>query len=79
MVEIVVRDTGAGMTPEQQESLFRADRTLAPGSEHGFGLILCRYIVKKHDDNTRRGCKLWVESQPGQGTTMHVVLAGEKS
>jgi signal transduction histidine kinase len=67
------------MTPEQQESLFRADRTLAPGSEHGFGLILCRYIVKKHDDNTRRGCKLWVESQPGQGTTMHVVLAGEKS
>ena len=79
MVEIQVRDTGAGMTPEQQESLFRADRTLAPGSEHGFGLILCRYIVKKHDDNTRRGCKLWVESQLGQGTTMHVVLAGEKS
>ena len=79
MVELQVRDTGAGMTPEQQESLFRADRTLAPGSEHGFGLILCRYIVKKHDDNTRRGCKLWVESQPGQGTTMHVVLAGEKS
>lgn len=79
MVEIQVRDTGAGMTPEQQESLFRADRTLAPGSEHGFGLILCRYIVKKHDDNTRRGCKLWVESQPGQGTTMHVLLAGEKS
>ena len=56
MVEITVRDTGAGMTEEQQESLFRADRTLAPGSEHGFGLILCRYIVKKHDDHTRRGC-----------------------
>lgn len=77
MVEITVRDTGAGMTEEQQESLFRADRTLAPGSEHGFGLILCRYIVKKHDDLTRRGCKLWVESRVGEGTTMHVLLAGE--
>lgn len=77
MVEITVRDTGAGMTEEQQESLFRADRTLAPGSEHGFGLILCRYIVKKHDDHTRRGCKLWVESRVGEGTTMHVLLAGE--
>lgn len=77
MVEITVRDTGTGMTEEQQESLFRADRTLAPGSEHGFGLILCRYIVKKHDDLTRRGCKLWVESRVGEGTTMHVLLAGE--
>ena len=77
MVEITVRDTGAGMTEEQQESLFRADRTLAPGSEHGFGLILGRYIVTMHDAHTRRGCKLWVESRVGEGTTMHVLLAGE--
>ncbi|MBR1549376.1 MAG: DUF5112 domain-containing protein [Bacteroidales bacterium] len=74
-VEITVRDTGTGMNEEQQENLFKADRTLAPGSEHGFGLILCRYIVKKHDDNTRRGCKLWVESTVGEGTAMHVLLA----
>lgn len=70
-VEIVVKDTGEGMSPERQENLFRADR---PEGDHGFGLILCRYIVKKHDDNTRRGCKLWVESEEGRGTTMHVVL-----
>ena len=43
--------------------------------DHGFGLILCRYIVKKHDDNTRRGCRIWVESEEGKGTTMHVRLA----
>lgn len=73
-VEITVADTGTGMTPEQQENLFNASR---PEGDHGFGLILCRYIVKKHDDNTRRGCKIWVESQEGQGTTMHVVLAGK--
>lgn len=72
-VDITVADTGSGMTPEQQESLFRADKELA--GDHGFGLILCRYIIKKHDDLTRRGCKLWVESTPGTGTTMHVLLA----
>ncbi|MGX8712394.1 MAG: DUF5112 domain-containing protein [bacterium] len=72
MVDIFVADTGSGMTPEQQENLFRADK---PEGDHGFGLILCRYIVKKHDDNTCRGCKLWVDSTLGQGTTMHVVLS----
>lgn len=74
MVEIVVKDTGEGMSLAQQESLFRADR---PEGDHGFGLILCRYIVKKHDDNTRRGCKIWVESEEGSGTTMHVVLSSQ--
>lgn len=73
MVDITVSDTGAGMNAEQQESLFRADREVR--GDHGFGLILCRYIIKKHDDLTRRGCKLWVESTPGHGTVMHVRLA----
>lgn len=76
MVHITVRDTGSGMDKEQVESLFRADRTLPEGSDHGFGLILCRYIIKKHDDLTRRGCRIWAESSPGRGTTMHVLLAG---
>lgn len=78
MVDICVRDTGSGMSAEQVESLFRADRTLPAGSEHGFGLILCRYIIKKHDDLTRRGCRIWAESTPGVGTTMHVMLAGSE-
>lgn len=72
-VEIIVKDTGEGMSEEQRESLFRADR---PDGDHGFGLILCRYIVKKHDDNTRRGCRIWVESTLGKGTEMHVLLSG---
>ena len=75
MADICVRDTGSGMDAAQVESLFRADRTLPAGSEHGFGLILCRYIIKKHDDLTRRGCRIWAESTPGQGTAMHVMLA----
>lgn len=73
MVDIVVEDTGTGMSREQQENLFKADKEV--NGEHGFGLILCRYIIKKHDDLTRRGCKLLVESTEGQGTRMHVFLA----
>ncbi len=75
-VDIAIRDTGCGMSAEQQESLFRADREVQ--GDHGFGLILCRYIIKKHDDLTRRGCKLWVESTENMGTTMHVLLAAPK-
>ncbi len=75
MIHLRVTDTGSGMTADQQEQLFRADRTLPEGSEHGFGLILCRYIVRRHDDHTRRGCRIWVESTKGKGTTMHVILA----
>ena len=77
-VDITVADTGSGMTDEQCDSLFRADREVPEGGEHGFGLILCRYIVKRHDDNTRRGCKIWVESRQGEGTAMHVRLAAGK-
>lgn len=73
MVDILVRDTGSGMSDEERESLFRADRK--PQGDHGFGLILCRYIIKKHDDMTCRGCSLHVESHLGKGTTMHVRLA----
>jgi len=75
MIHLRVADTGSGMTADQQEELFRADRTLPPGADHGFGLILCRYIVRRHDDQTRRGCRIWVESQEGTGTTMHCLLA----
>ena len=71
-VEITIADTGVGMNEEQKESLFSASK---PSGDHGFGLILCRYIVKKHDDNTCRGCRIWVESCPDEGTTMHVLLA----
>ena len=76
-VEILVSDTGCGMTAEQRDALFRADKEVQ--GDHGFGLILCRYIIKKHDDLTCRGCKLWAESEEGRGTTMHVLLSKPKT
>ena len=80
-VDIDVADTGTGMDEETLDNLFRADKEVRtakdPSAPHGtgFGLILCKYIIKRHDDNTLRGCRIWAESQPGQGSTFHCLLA----
>ena len=80
MAHITVSDTGTGMDSETLEGLFRADKPLPSSSSSGFGLILCRYIIKLHDDNTRRGCSIWAEScqQTAEGdphgTVMHLRL-----
>ena len=79
-VQVAVADTGSGMSPEAVENLFRADKKINPqpqseGYGSGFGLILCRYIIKKHDDNTRRGCRIWAESTPGQGSSFFFRIA----
>lgn len=75
---IMVSDSGCGMTPEQIESLFRSDKKIKPTPEvgygSGFGLMLCRYIIKLHDDNTIRGCRIWAESELGKGSVFHFVL-----
>lgn len=73
---VTVTDNGCGMDEQQVESLFRSDKLQNGSDGHsGFGLILCRYIIKKHDDATRRGCSIWAESRPGGGTTMHFRIA----
>ena len=82
-VHIEVDDTGSGMDEETLENLFRADKKVNtpsdPSADHGtgFGLILCKYIIKRHDDNTLRGCRIWAESEPGKGSTFHCLLAGD--
>lgn len=80
-VLLSVTDTGSGMDEETVDSLFRADKKTHPPTDPeaphgtGFGLILCRYIIKRHDDNTLRGCRIWAESQVDHGTAMHCLLA----
>ena len=78
-VELTVSDTGCGMSQDEVENLFRTDKKPDPNAQHsGFGLILCRYIVKKHDDNTLRGCRIWAESitapAENHGTKVHVLV-----
>lgn len=78
-VKITVEDTGCGIPPEQLDELFRSDKFIesensAVTGHHGFGLMLCAYIIKKHDDETKRGCKIWVESEVGKGTKIQFII-----
>lgn len=65
-----VRDNGRGLTPAQQELLFRPfTRLIQSGSHgHGLGLSIVYRIVKK------LGGKVGVESNPGEGATFYFTL-----
>lgn len=72
-VEIRVRDTGVGMSPEQQRQLFtpffRAESPLHTASNGtGLGLLIARTMVELH-----RG-QMLVESESGVGSTFSVIL-----
>jgi len=67
-VEISVSDTGIGIAPENQELIFEEFRQVGGDYAHkregtGLGLTLARRFVELH------GGRLWVKSQPGQGST----------
>lgn len=83
-IQVTVEDTGCGIPKERLDELFRSDKFIEKensqnNGHHGFGLILCAYIIKKHDDETRRGCKIWVESEVGKGTKIHFILCATTS
>lgn len=70
---VSVADTGVGIPQEYHQRVFeRFFRAQQPGVEHvsgsGLGLSLVRAIVTAH-----RG-RVWLESEPGQGTTVYVWL-----
>jgi signal transduction histidine kinase len=70
-VRFSVSDTGVGMTPEQLSKLFGRFWQANPADRRGIGLGLsiAKGIVEAH------GGRIWVESQPGAGTTFHFTLS----
>ena len=70
-VRFSVSDTGVGMTPEQLSKLFGQIWQANPADRRGIGLGLsiAKGIVEAH------GGRIWVESQPGVGTTFHFTLS----
>jgi len=76
-VEISVSDTGIGIAPEDQATIFEEFRQVgtADAQKHegtGLGLTLAKKFVEMH------GGRIWVESEVGKGTTFTFTLP-EKS
>lgn len=72
-IVISVRDTGVGIAPQEQDKLFnRFSQILNPGEGKkpgtGLGLLIAKGIVETH------GGKIWLESEPGKGSTFFFSL-----
>jgi PAS domain S-box-containing protein len=72
-VRFAVVDEGLGIPREEQERIFekfyRLDPNLARGvGGTGLGLYICRELVRRMDG------RIWVSSQPGQGSSFFVEL-----
>jgi len=67
IVTVAVSDTGPGIAPEMASQLFQPFVT-TKRQGMGVGLSISRTIVEAH------GGRIWVESEPGQGTIFRFTL-----
>jgi signal transduction histidine kinase len=74
MPVLYVRDNGVGIAPEHHERIFGLFNKLNPKAEGtGVGLTIVKRIIEVHAG------RIWVESEPGQGTTFYFTFPVERS
>jgi signal transduction histidine kinase len=71
-VVLSIRDSGVGIPKDLQKGLFNSGNESMRGTWNekgtGIGLMLCREYI------TENGGRLWVESEPGKGSTFYFSL-----
>ena len=66
-----VEDSGIGVDPKFHDTVFEPLNRLQATSVYpgtGIGLATCKTLIDKHQG------KIWIESKPGEGTTVHFTL-----
>ncbi|MBI4237464.1 MAG: HAMP domain-containing histidine kinase [Deltaproteobacteria bacterium] len=67
-IVIEIRDTGVGISTEQQSHLFEKFFSTKGAKGNGLGLAYCKDVVEAHGGTIR------IERTPGTGTTVHLAL-----
>jgi two-component system NtrC family sensor kinase len=74
-VLLTVSDTGIGIPPQDQpyvfDKFYRTDEAIDHFAGTGLGLAIVKGIVDQHKG------RIWMDSQPGQGTTFTVMLPAD--
>jgi len=72
-VEVAINDTGEGIPADAFERIFAKfeqveSRSAGKTQSTGLGLTFCKLTIETH------GGRIWVESEPGQGSTFFFTI-----